>query len=91
MYSRKGDTDAYDRLKIPSPEADDRLARTHDENDMSEWNRRRQDERKRSQRDEEDRRRQEDEENRRDEQDREDIAEQAKLMKTNSDDVSITF
>lgn len=78
-----------DRLKAPSPEGE-RLNRSQDDNDLSDWERRRQEEQDEARRQEEERRRREEEEARRDEQEREDIAEQAKLQKSDSDQVKNT-
>ncbi|XP_045157939.1 spermatogenesis-associated protein 1-like isoform X4 [Mercenaria mercenaria] len=85
---RKNETD--ERVIVPSPEANesDRLDRSQNENDTSDWERRRKEEQDRQKREEEERRRREEEENRRDEQDREDRAEQSRLMRTNSDQLS---
>lgn len=84
---RKADNDENDRLKAPSPDGNksDRLNRSQDDNDMSDWERQRREEEEQARREEEERRRREAEEAMREEQERENIAEQAKLMKTNSD------
>lgn len=88
-YRRKVDTLENDRLKAPSPEGE-RLNRSQDDNDLSDWERRRQEEQDEARREEEERRRREEEEARRDEQERADIAEQAKLQKSDSDQVKNT-
>lgn len=80
---RKDNAEANDRLKPSSPDDNDR----QDNGEMSDWERQRQEELERERREEEERRRKEEEERRKHEEDREKIAEEAKLLKTNSDEV----
>ena len=56
---------------------------------MLEWERQRKEQQEREKREEEERKRQEEEDKRREEEDRERIAEEAKLLKTKSDEVQI--
>ena len=54
---------------------------------MSDWERQRKEEQEREKKEEEERKRQEEEEKRREEENREKLAEEAKLLKTKSDEV----
>ncbi|KAL4236525.1 spermatogenesis-associated C-terminus [Mactra antiquata] len=84
---RKGNNDQNDRLKPPSPTGSGPLNQSHDDNDMSDWDKRRQEDQDRSRHDDDDDRQRGDDDDgdgKRDE--REEIAEQAEMMKTNSDE-----